>query len=397
MARRVPALVKPELLKWARESAGISSPDHAAELLGIDSVTLEEWESGHDLPSIFDLRKMGEVYKRPIAVFFLPEPPMRFDAQREFRRLPGTLPGTASPGLLLALRWAVFRREAAIELHRLTGEPPYELHAELHPDMDREEAGRQIRELLGVSWKEQSEWTSPHEALRAWRTAVESKGVLVFQTPTSEVNLEEMRGTCIPDQPLPVILLNGADAPHGRIFSLLHEFTHILLHAGGHQTSRMVGELSPEEQPLEVAANAFAAAALLPEAVFRQAVSGYYLASQGEDRTLQLLAQRLKASPEAILRRMATLGMTTIGIYRRKRDDWGARVWYIAAPSGGGGPPIEVKTIAKDGRGYTRLVLDAYEQRLINTSAASDYLGVKPRHFSNIRRELLLRPELAEA
>ena len=58
---------------------------------------------------------------------------------------------------------------------------------------------------------------------------------------------------------------------------------------------------------------------------------------------------------------------------------------------------MEVKTIAKDGRGYTQLVLDAYDQRLINTSAASDYLGVKPRHFPNIRRELSSRPELAEA
>jgi Zn-dependent peptidase ImmA (M78 family) len=340
---------------------------------------------------------MGEVYKRPIAVFFLPEPPMRFDAQREFRRLPGIVPGTASPGLLLALRWAVFRREAAIELHRLTGEPPYELLAKLHPEMDREDAGRQIRKLLGVSWQEQSEWTSPHEALRAWRTAIESKGVLIFQTPTSEVSLEEMRGTCIPDQPLPVILLNGADAPHGRIFSLLHEFAHILLHQGGHQTSRMVGELSPEEQPLEVAANAFAAAALLPEDEFRQTIASYHRAPQGEDKSLRLLAQKLKISPEAILRRMTTLGMTTAGVYRRKRDDWGARNWYIAAPSGGGGPPIEVKTIAKDGRGYTRLVLNAYDQRLINTSDASDFLGVKPRHFPNIRRELSLRPEMAEA
>jgi transcriptional regulator with XRE-family HTH domain len=76
MARRVPALVKPELLVWARESAGISSVALAAELAGIDATVLGEWERGHGVPSIAELRKLGEVYKRPIAVFFLPKPPV---------------------------------------------------------------------------------------------------------------------------------------------------------------------------------------------------------------------------------------------------------------------------------------------------------------------------------
>ena len=74
MAKSAPALVKPELLTWARESAGLSL-NLAADLAKIDSATLEDWESGHDLPSISELRKLGAIYKRPIAVFFLAEPP----------------------------------------------------------------------------------------------------------------------------------------------------------------------------------------------------------------------------------------------------------------------------------------------------------------------------------
>jgi len=392
MARSIPALVKPELLVWARESAGILSSHRAAELAGIDAITLQEWESGHDVPSLAELRKLGEIYKRPIAVFFLAEPPRRFDAQREFRRLAGTVPGKESPELLLALRWSVFRREAAIELHRLSGESPERLQATLHPTMDPEDAGGRIRTLLGVTWDEQVEWASAYMALNRWRAAMEARGVLVFQS--SEALLEEMRATCIPDQPLPVILLNARDAPHGRVFSLLHEFSHILLHAGGHQTSRMAGERSPEEQPLEVAANAFAAAALLPRDAFTELVRQYRGALRGEDEALRNLAQRVKVSPEVILRRLATLGLASEEVYRRKREAWGVRLWYVSAPSSGG-PPVQVKTIAKDGPAYTRLVLDAYDQRVINTSEASDYLGVKPCHFPNIRRELLDRPVLS--
>ena len=209
MARSIPALVKPELLAWARESAGFSV-ERAALLAGIDAMTLQEWERGHDVPSIAELRKLGEVYKRPIAVFFLAKQPRRFDAQREFRRLAGVVPGEESPELLLALRWAIFRREAAVELHRLNGEAPHRLRAIFDPAMDVEDAGSHIRRLLGINWEMQIEWASAYEALNAWRSAMEAKGVLVFQT--SDVPIAEMRGTCIPDQPLPVILLNAKDA-----------------------------------------------------------------------------------------------------------------------------------------------------------------------------------------
>lgn len=388
MPRSIPALVKPQLLAWARESAGLSLTDAAARAK-LDTEVLRDWEAGIAAPSIAQLRKLGEVYKRPIAVFFLAEPPQGFSPQREFRRLAGVPPGQESPELLLALRWAVFRREAARELHQLIGEAPQPIRTALDPGMDPEEAGHLIRALLGVTWRTQTAWASAYEALNAWRAAVEAKGVLVFQA--SGVALEEMRGTCVPDQPFPVILLNSKDAPHGRIFSLLHEVAHILLHAGGHRTGRMLGARSPEEQPLEVAANAFAAAALLPARPFTETAEAYAGAAEGDDDALRRLAEKVKVSPEVILRRLVTLRKAPEGTYRRKRDTWGARLWYVRGPVGG--PlPMEVRTIASDGRGYSRLVLSAYDQRLITTNAASDYLGVKPRHFANIRRELSLRP-----
>ena len=64
MARSIPALVKPELLVWARESAGYSSLESAAEAMDIHPLTLEEWENGHVAPSVPELRKLGEFYKR---------------------------------------------------------------------------------------------------------------------------------------------------------------------------------------------------------------------------------------------------------------------------------------------------------------------------------------------
>jgi len=234
--RSIPALVKPALLVWAREKAGFQIHE-AATKASVEAETLRSWERVETLPTISQLRKLGEVYKRPIAVFFLPTPPTDFDAQREFRRLPGVTPENESPQLRLALRLALFRREAALDLYRQLGEPIPKFKAKAQPSEDPETVGNRIRKLLGITWQQQIAWTNSYAAFNAWRSAVERLGILVFQT--GDVELAEMRGTSVPQGPLPVIVLNNTDAPHGRIFSLLHEFVHILLANAGHSTSAM--------------------------------------------------------------------------------------------------------------------------------------------------------------
>jgi len=71
----VKAKVKPELLRWARESAGYSVTEAARKLSKLAPERLEQWESGEDQPTIARLRHMARVYRRPLSVFYLPEVP----------------------------------------------------------------------------------------------------------------------------------------------------------------------------------------------------------------------------------------------------------------------------------------------------------------------------------
>src|SRR5262245_58127025 len=105
MSKSTPARVHPSLLIWGRTTAGLTV-EVAAKKAQITTETLENWEKGRTVPSVAQLRKLGEVYKRPLAVFFLPEPPKGFDPQKEFRRLPGVTARTESPELRFALRTA---------------------------------------------------------------------------------------------------------------------------------------------------------------------------------------------------------------------------------------------------------------------------------------------------
>jgi transcriptional regulator with XRE-family HTH domain len=71
------AFITPNVLKWARESARMSEETAAAKV----SVTVEkfkEWEAGTNQPTIRQAQTLAKAYKRPFALFFLPEIPRDF-------------------------------------------------------------------------------------------------------------------------------------------------------------------------------------------------------------------------------------------------------------------------------------------------------------------------------
>lgn len=387
MARGTPALIQPSLLVWARESAGLDI-DEAAKKAHVNADSLRQWEHGEARPSIPQLRKLADVYKRPLAVFFLSEPPKGFDPQREFRRLPGLTPENESPELRLALRTALFRREAARELYERLGESWPSFDVSVQPSEDPEIVGERVRQLLGISWEDQLEFSSAYEALNGWREAIERLGVLVFQT--GGVQLEEMRGISVPHGPLPVIVLNNADAPHGRIFTLLHEFIHILLVNGGHHTSAIEGRRLPEDQVLEQASNRFTAATLMPRKQFLNEVIERPEILRGGDDALRRLANRIKVSAEAILRRLVSLHRVPTALYQKKRQEWREHPWF-KSPQTGGGPPIQVKVISSVGRSFVSLILEGYQRNAVSSGEVSDYLGIQLKHLSKVAAELVTK------
>jgi transcriptional regulator with XRE-family HTH domain len=122
MAQSIPALVEPSVLRWARESIGLV-PVAAARKIGVPDGRVAEWEAGTATPSIAQLRKVADVYKRPLGVFFLPEPPVDFDTMRDFRRHVGAGAGEWSPDLHGEYRRALTQRESALELAEIDDAP----------------------------------------------------------------------------------------------------------------------------------------------------------------------------------------------------------------------------------------------------------------------------------
>jgi Zn-dependent peptidase ImmA (M78 family) len=399
MAARVKALVTPGLIAWARDTAGFSITE-AADKLGIDAEKLTAWENPNDesTPSIPQLRKLAALFKRPLAVFYLPEQPARFQVMRDLRRLPGTGPRHFSPPLQLEIRAATERRELALDLAADLDEelPKFTLQAEITEDP--EVVGQRIRDALGVTDELQSHWRDAdgRTGFNAWRSRIEQTGVFVFQT--TALASEEASGFALFADVSPVISVNRKDALTRRTFSLLHEFAHLMIHVSGVSDLETDAERPPEDQRIEVFCNHVAAAALMPKdsLLAQPGVREQGMRSEGwSDAEISELSRRFNVSREAILRRLLTFDRTTNGFYTRKRAQYIAEYQAQRAKQREQAKEIRrnmpTETVSHFGKPLVRMLLNNYWQDRMTLSAISGYLGLKVKHIPNLAKAAGLR------
>lgn len=387
MSQRVEALVEPGLLIWARKTSHLTIPE-AARKVGVNEERLLSWEVGEARPSIKQLRKLGTAYKRPIAVFYLPEPPEDFAPLNDFRRFADTEASKLSPELQLEIRHAYNRREIMIELYQdldyeVPG-PPSEVNLSEEP----ENLALAIRNRLGMTRDRQLKFSEDREALNWWQSAIERNGVLVFQT--INVKLSEMRGFSIGEVPLPVVVVNNKDSQRGRIFTMLHEFVHILLRNYGlcdlYEESSVI-----EKQRVEVFCNRVAGAVMVPEEylMLEEPVLEKTMDTEWSDKDIGELADKYRASREVIVRRLLICGRISAEFYRTKREQYKREYEEFVRPRKEWFPLPHYTAIISAGSPFIRLVFDSYHSRNITASDLSDFLNIKWKHVGRIEQEVL--------
>ena len=365
------------ILQWARLGAGLEARD-VAQKLRMAPEKYESWETGEAFPTLKQLRTVAHILKRPLAAFFLPVVPQVPQPIKDFRTLPRTGKVSLPPALLHQIRKAQSRRNEALEIMEAIGEQPVEFPQLLRLDDDPMRAASKLRDFLNLPLEKQYRWEDERRALRAWRDSTEQAGALVFQA--SGVPVKVMRGFSISDKHLPVVVLNASDSVRARIFSLIHEFAHLLLADAGLCNWA-------EENKVEAFCNAVAGNALVPRDAFTEQVCQW--SSQPwetvSDERLVTLSDIFKVSTQVVLRRLLESGFISQEQFRVKQR---ALEQAIAArarvKTKGGGPSPARKAVANNGTHFSRLVLNAYYGDVITASDVSRLLGVRLKHLHKI-------------
>lgn len=381
--------VSPELLRWGRTTVGLSTAD-VATMLKRTQEEIEAWESGVDAPTYPQLEKLAyEIYKRPLAIFFLPAPPPESLPQSEFRTLPDADMRSLSRDTYLHIRRAHAFQVGLREL--FDGRNPAERRIwELIPlsvSQDTAAQAASVRAALGITIEKQIEWSSDEHALKEWRKAIEDAGVFVFK---SSFKQKEISGFCLADAHLPIIYLNNGTTKTRQTFSLLHELAHLLLRVNGLSKFDVeyVERLPPQSMGIERFCNAIAAEILIPGADFSIQIAQFPAnAERVADDRFSSLAQRYGVSREAILRRFLDLRRVSREFYIAKAAAWAAQ----AHRAGGGNWYLNQGAYLSDR--FAKEVIGRHYRNQITLEQAADYLGIKPKSFVGLEGRLLAGAE----
>jgi Zn-dependent peptidase ImmA (M78 family) len=376
--------VAPVVLQWAREHSSATVTDAAGRCEHTPD-ELTSWEDGAAEPTLTALRKLAHYYGVPLSVFLLSEPPKVPSRPVDLRALAGVVTPEPSVDLAKALNRASALQALAGDLLAETAAPTFA------PDRadsgDAESFGTGQRALIGVSSLAQRKWRDERTALRAWRTAIERRGVFVLQLPLSKT---EVKAFSLSQQP-PFIVLNQSDFVRSRIFSLLHEYAHVLLGTGAICMPGSGRQAMERGAAVEVFCNRFAGAFLVPADTLKADPLSMQIArlkAPPDDDLLERLARRFHVSWAVVWYRMRQLDLVSQAVFTRKLADWD---WYPMPPDGGGGMTTPERVLATYGTSFTRLVLAASNQNVMTHADVGQYLGFAPGRIGDVESAMASR------
>lgn len=371
------------ILTWARESLGISLED-AVQKSRVAVSELKLIENGEKAVSLSQLKRFANLYKRPLATFFLPAVPVKELVSPDFRTLDSVESNTLSKEVRLAIRRANRNRKILKEISEELGEEVTKFSLVCSITDDPELVASRIRQELKVTLQQQREWGDKSRVLKHWIAQLEDLGVIVSQI---SLPVEEMRGFCLKGHGLaPAIVINKKDDEHGRIFTLWHEFAHLLV-----KDDKEIGH-----KKLEQFANHFAGAFLVPSNDFLSEPHLQRFLEAKSDYYLQRLAGLFSVSKEVILRRLLILNKISEEYYLEKRKEIARHNAELEKRRKAKEREKEKKGFSQPGRdafqavghNLAKKVFDAQSRGKITQSDVAGVFEVKTKHFSKIKESL---------
>lgn len=281
-----------------------------------------------------------------------------------------------SPQLITELQLADLLLESAAELFPGGG---YEI-----PDLPRggwseDQLASEIRSFLAVSVDDQMGVNDGYGAVRLWIAALNRRNVYVSQRSLKDPTVRAFSKV---NEDQAVIVVSTKDGSYPRIFSILHEYCHVVLHSTG------VCDLL-DHSDVERYCNKVSASVLLPPELLTRiwtpgAFSGPH---EVADKALQTMSSRAHVSQQALLIALRDRGTISQELHNAMEGRRAAR-----RGAGGkqrkGSPPYYTVEINKVGRLYAQRVVDALSEGVIDRQDASVLLGVGEHNIAKYRKAL---------
>ncbi len=371
--------VEPAVMQWLRASSGWT-PVEVSKRLGVQEDAYAKMEAGEKTPTLRQIELLAKAFHRPVAAFLLPAPPEEPSLPKDFRLIPSD-----KKEFSRKMR-RVFRR--ARWLQELSQELMINLSFSIEPNLGKYKlsdnpatvaAGE--RQASGITLEQQMKWKDSYKAFSAWRDYLENKNLRVFQISMPP---EEARGFSLTDKKPYLIVVNTADDINARIFTLFHEYAHLLLSETSVCIPEFVAVESNDAARVERWCNRFAAEFLLPQQTRQHLVIETQAGQQqGLGKLLGKYSSKFKVSKYALFVRMKEFNIVS----DVQLNQFVESVKKTVRKKGGFGRGLTQLDRCNQERGsnYVSLVLENLDRGHINTRDALDYLSIRMKYLDALR------------
>lgn len=377
--------MNPEILIWARETAGLDR-DRAARKINLNAARgvsgadrLAAIEAGDEVASASVLQRMAQQYHRPLLTFYMPEVPRPADVGQDFRTLPAE--GDPSNVLLATLLRDVKARQSLVRdtLEDDDDVSEVALVGSQSGIRDPLVLATALIEAVGFNRREFRASGSADDAFTYLRSLVEAKGVFVLLAGdcghwSTAIEVKLFRGFAIADALAPFIVVNDQDAKAAWSFTLLHELAHLFLGESGVSGG-------PPESEVEKLCNDAAAAVLID----RAEIADLPLTGGAADvRQIDALADRARISRTMIAYQLHLAGRITAAHWEGLRDQF--RTEWLAIKererernrAKDGGPNWYIVRRLRLGAALLEVARRGMAEGSLTPTRAARMLGVKP-------------------
>ncbi len=381
--------LNPQILTWARDTAGLSVDEAAHALRFKDGHSrtaverLQAIETGDEEPSRSVLLNMARAYHRSLLVFYLNDPPPTGDRGQDFRRAPGANPPEYDPTLDALIRDIRGRQGIIKDLLEQAEPKRVDYIASATMDVSPSQLARLITDRLGFSLAEFRRSPTVQASFHYLREKVEATGTFVLLLGNlgsyhTNIPSSVFRGYAIADPIAPFIVINDQDAFLAWSFTMFHELTHLYLGTTGVSGGN-------NDTQLETYCNGVAGEILLPNQEMNALA---FLNRASILETIGSIAQF--ASERKISRAMVAYKLLRLDIITRARwreldkqytDEWvAAQAKLEGKEKKGGGPNYYVLKRHRLGHALLDLVQSSIAEGSLTHTKAGQVLGVKPRN-----------------
>jgi Zn-dependent peptidase ImmA (M78 family)/transcriptional regulator with XRE-family HTH domain len=387
--------VNPEILIWARETAGLSL-EKATKALGLSAAhgltavdRLKALESGDEPPTRALLLKMSKQYRRSLLNFYLSAPPRKGDRGQDFRTVPPDRSITADALLDALIRDLKARQNlvrSVLEDEEDMEPLPFVGSAKMADGVMP--VLHSIQKTLGISLSDYRSRKTADDAFASLRDSAESAGIFVLLIGNlgshhSAIPVEVFRGFAIADAIAPFVVINDQDAKTAWSFTLLHEIAHLWLGTTGVSGARA-------EIAIEQFCNDVASEFLLPTSELGKLnVDG----TTSVDDAIPLIAEFAK--DRHISRMMVAYKLYRVGIIAQ--NTWRTlnaklqEIWLQekatrkeSSQKSDSGPNYYVVRRHRLGSGLLSFVNRTMNEGMLTPVKAAKVLGVKPRNVYHL-------------